>query len=194
MVGIRNIDRKKILEDEIIINMSFKNCNDIIILLGETKEGLGGSEFARQLGLNHLALPAVDLKEEKSIDDFCRKLVLDELISAAHDISCGGLACALAESATEAFGIEVSIKELVQNNLSVESILFGESQARIIISIEPAKLNIFTELAKNNGIYYHILGEVKGNRFKIDNYIDLPISHIQEAYFNSIEESVSKSI
>ena len=76
----------------------FKDEGDVIYLLGEDKEELGGSEYAKVVH-NKVAgeSPTINLNEEKKLQDTLLNLIRKGLIKSAHDISEGGIVSALAE-------------------------------------------------------------------------------------------------
>ena len=76
----------------------FKNEGDLIYVFGEDKEELGGSEYLKVI---HKKVegnsPQINLSTEKKMQDTVLELIRRELINSAHDISEGGIVCALAE-------------------------------------------------------------------------------------------------
>ena len=81
-------------------SLAFKREGEAILLVGETTGWLGQSMYLRELcGREEGAPPPVDLIEERENGDFVRALILDGTATAAHDLSDGGLAVALAEMA-----------------------------------------------------------------------------------------------
>jgi phosphoribosylformylglycinamidine synthase len=116
-------------------NTGFTREGDIILLIGETKGWLGQSAYARDLcGRNDGAPPPVDLAAERRNGDEVRGLVLDRWVTAAHDLSDGGLAVALAEMALLG-GVGARIDRLP--NGPAHAALFGEDQARYLVTVAP---------------------------------------------------------
>ncbi|MBK7498529.1 MAG: phosphoribosylformylglycinamidine synthase subunit PurL [Ignavibacteriales bacterium] len=119
----------------------FKDEGDVIYLLGEDKEELGGSEYAKVIH-NKVAgeSPTINLDEEKKLQDTLLNLIRKGLIKSAHDISEGGIVSALAEcciiNQEKQIGCEVEIATKSRKDFS----LFSESQSRIIISISKDKI------------------------------------------------------
>ena len=111
----------------------FARDGDAILLIGETKGWLGQSAYAHDLcGRTDGAPPPVDLAAERRNGDFVRGLILSGRASAAHDLSDGGLAVALAEMALSGdMGAEIT--ELPSG--SRHATLFGEDQARYLVTI-----------------------------------------------------------
>ncbi|MFA6205529.1 MAG: phosphoribosylformylglycinamidine synthase subunit PurL, partial [Methylocystis sp.] len=112
----------------------FARDGDAILLIGETKGWLGQSAYAHDLcGRTDGAPPPVDLAAERRNGDFVRGLVLSGRVSAAHDLSDGGLAVALAEMALSGdMGAEIA--ELPSG--SGHGTLFGEDQARYLVTVQ----------------------------------------------------------
>src|SRR5690348_13865359 len=82
------------------MTIAFKAEGEAILLIGETRGWLGQSAYLRDLcGREEGAPPPVDLAAERRHGDFVRGLIRDRLITAAHDVSDGGLLVALAEMA-----------------------------------------------------------------------------------------------
>jgi len=76
----------------------FKNEDDLIYVLGEDKEELGGSEYLKIIYKKVEGnSPQIDLSTEKKLQDTVLELIRKKLINSAHDISEGGIVCALAE-------------------------------------------------------------------------------------------------
>ena len=82
------------------VDMSFKDEGDIVVLLGRLRDELGGSEYLAVChGVESGAVPVVDLDEEKKLIELSLELIGKDMLKSCHDISEGGLAVALAESA-----------------------------------------------------------------------------------------------
>jgi phosphoribosylformylglycinamidine synthase len=111
----------------------FARDGDAILLIGETKGWLGQSAYAHELcGRKDGAPPPVDLAAERRNGDFVRDLILSGRVSAAHDLSDGGLAVALAEMALSGDrGAELA--ELPPG--PGQATLFGEDQARYLLTV-----------------------------------------------------------
>ena len=77
----------------------FKHAGDLIVLLGETREELGASEYLALIhGRVAGAPPVLDLEREKRLQGLCLTAARERLFSSAHDVAEGGLAVALAEA------------------------------------------------------------------------------------------------
>jgi phosphoribosylformylglycinamidine synthase len=114
---------------------AFKAAGEMILLAGGPPEWgmwLGQSLYLREvLGREEGPPPPVDLAHEKRVGDFVRALIADGLITAAHDISDGGLAVGLAEMAM-ASGIGATVNP--PSDIAPLPLFFGEDQGRYLIT------------------------------------------------------------
>src|SRR5258707_4121750 len=118
-----------ILEDETRgRDLYFPEAGLDIVLLGETRDELGGSEWQQMFARDSMAPPPrVDLDREKSLIDLILAAYDHRLIRSAHDLSNGGLAVALAESSMDGIGCHIDLGGHA-NNIDAIALLFGESQ------------------------------------------------------------------
>ena len=165
----------------------FKDEGDIVYLLGEDKEELGGSEYAKVIH-NKVAgeSPTIDLDEEKKLQETLLNLIKKGLIKSAHDISEGGIVSALAEcciiNQEKQIGCEVEIPVKTRKDFS----LFSESQSRIIISVSKEKnLELESEL-KLTGVKFTKLGVVTGSSLKIKDLFGVSVRELSDIYYNTI--------
>jgi phosphoribosylformylglycinamidine synthase subunit PurL len=173
MVGVINDYRH-------ICTLDFKNEYDIIFLLGENYDELGGSEYLELIHHQKCGLPPLlNLSLEKEIQDFCRKAIEKDLLASAHDCSLGGLAIALAESCIKSgLGAEIDFK----TNIRSDCTLFGESQSRIVVTVNPMKTYELVKYAQRKGIPFQQIGSVKGKNLKINEWINLPVGKLEKAW------------
>jgi len=174
-----------LLEDaRMYLTQGFKDAGDIIVLLGETKEELGASEYLALIhGMEKGMPPALSLETEKKLHELMLEAL--PLLKAAHDCSEGGLATALAESAISGnIGAEATIKREIRK----DALLFGESASRIIVSLKSGNIRKLEELASKWGVPFAVLGKIGGERLKINKEIDLPVKELKDIYRNSLKE------
>lgn len=160
--------------------MSFKNNEDLIVLIGENKEELGGSEYLKIIHHIERGLPPnLDLGLEKSVQRICRESIQAGILSSAHDCADGGLAITLAECCIAGKkGIEIEGNTEIRS----DAYLFGETQSRIVVSLPVENLNYLKEIARKYKATVHILGKVGGNRLKIGNLIDVSMDQLEKAW------------
>ncbi len=173
--------------------ISFKKQGDIVLLLGENTEELGGSEYLRELhNISKGIPPRVDLEKEKSIQECCLKAIELGLVSSAHDISEGGLAVAIAESCIAG---NMGFAGEIESEIRIDALLFGEGQSRIIVSLPEGNLSTFQKLAEGMGVPTTILGFVSPDRMKIQvkqngiivGSIDVSTEKIADTWGNAIK-------
>jgi phosphoribosylformylglycinamidine synthase len=117
--------------------LAFKAAGEAILLIGETQGWLGQSLYLRDIcGREEGAPPPVDLIEERENGDVVRALIAGGLVSAAHDLSDGGLLVALAEMAM-ASGIGAKL-EAAPEDTPAHAFWFGEDQARYLVTVPAA--------------------------------------------------------
>ncbi len=114
---------------------AFAREGDTIALLGPFSPSLAGSELAKQRGELDSGLPQPDVAAVAAACTTVREAVRAGRLSSAHDISDGGLACALAESAIAGrIGCRVDVQPLRERGCSPEDALFGEGPGGFILS------------------------------------------------------------
>lgn len=174
----------------------FKREGDIIVLLGENRDDLGGSEYLYVLhGIEKGKPPRLDLDMELNVQKVCLKAIKDGIVSSAHDCSEGGLSVALAEcciSCRTPVGAELKLED---SGIRIDSLLFGESASRIIISLENRNLERLEEIAKENDVFLSVIGRVGGDKLKIKvkgkgSFIDLSLKEMEDQWRGSIERSI----
>jgi phosphoribosylformylglycinamidine synthase len=181
----------------------FREDGDAIILLGKTRDDLGGSEYLKVLQHREQGSPPfLSLETEKALQDFVLKVVHDRLVQSAHDCSDGGLAVALAECCVSGpNGPRGAVVELKLDSLRRDALLFGESQSRIILSTRPHVVESLLSGAAAAGIPAAQIGTVGGDRLIIDVVrgrhsegcrIDLPIDQVSDRWCHALEEQLSQ--
>ncbi|MBH8568545.1 hypothetical protein KB206_06615 [Microvirga sp. STS02] len=126
------------------ITSDFKQADDVVYLLGETYDELGGSEFYAlhgQLGAN---VPKVDFAKAKALYTLIGQANNQNLIQSCHDLSDGGLAVALAET-TFGYGCGADV-ELPATGLPLATQLFSESHSRFVATVAPEDVVAFEKL------------------------------------------------
>jgi phosphoribosylformylglycinamidine synthase len=148
----------------------FKRAGDAIVLLGKTMEDLGGTEYLRVVHHREQgAPPQLSLQIERSLQQCLLRLIHDGMVESAHDCADGGLAVALAEccigNATNPLGAVVRLHPASLRN---DSVLFGESQSRVVVSARPEKVNAILGAAREAGLDAVSIGKVGGSRLTIE--------------------------
>ncbi len=147
----------------------FKKEGDIIVLIGKTEEEIGGSEYLKVIhNLEKGIPPKIDLKREKMVHDTCLEAIRAGIIISAHDCSEGGLGVTLAEccisNKERIFGVTVDLDSPMRR----DALLFGESQSRIIVSLDENDFSLLQKIADNKGCPLKLLGRVDSNKLTIN--------------------------
>ncbi len=167
----------------------FKSEGDVIILLGETKEELGGSEYLKVIyKLDKGRPPHLDLDFEARVQEACLSAIHSGIIKSAHDCSEGGLAVALTEccisSKNTAIGAGIT---LPAHTMRRDALLFGESQSRIVVSLAQEDVSKFMSIADKHIVPAIVIGKVGGDRLKVNGLIDVSVDELKTAWKGSIE-------
>lgn len=179
----------KIADIRKICTAEFKAAGDHIYQLGKSYEELGASELFELWGLESELVPQVRPEEAKALYLKLMQAHRSSLLASCHDLSDGGLAVALAESA---FGGQLGATVYLNKfdaNLSTEALLFGESQSRFLVSVAPENRQAFEQLF---GAMAYYLGEVSQNpllqvRRQEQLLINCPIENLEVAWSQPLE-------
>ena len=173
------------------MTQGFKKPGHRIGLIGFTLEELDGSEYLKVLfDKTEGKAPALDRKNEKQVQEFCLELIQKGLIQSAHDCSEGGLAIAVAESCfaipEETLGAQLDL----ESTLRGDTLLFGESQSRIVISFPEELTDQIKNLALSYNVDFSLIGITGGSKFTVSingqEYIKQEIESIKNIWKTSL--------
>jgi len=174
-----------------ITRNSFRQAGDRIVLLGESTNELGASEYlARVHSLTIGAVPVVDLDHEKRLVDALLAAIASGVVHSAHDVSEGGFAVAIAEcclgDGEQMLGAHVDVSDpLIPAD---RALLWGESQGRILVSTSDA--DAVMAFAAAVGVPAQVIGQVTTEpRLVITTHgrtLDTPLAPMADAFFNAI--------
>jgi phosphoribosylformylglycinamidine synthase len=181
-----------LLDDvERALSQGFRRAGDAIVLVGRTREELGGSEYLSTVhGRTGGTPPWIDLGFEKRLQAFLLSAAEDRLLRSAHDVSEGGLAVALAEAclaSPDRLGARVDLEQGMRSDV----LLFGESQSRAIVSLDRTQLARLRDRAQKDGVPIEEIGEVGGTRLEIGDWIDATIDELAAAWEGALERALS---
>jgi phosphoribosylformylglycinamidine synthase II len=165
----------------------FKDEGDLVYILGDDFEELGGSEYLKVIHNKVVGdSPKLNLEVEKKLQDSVLGLIEKKLILSAHDVSEGGILCALAEcciiNEENPVGAEVSVSLKTREDFS----LFSESQSRIIVSLSQKNKNGFEEFLKGKKQSFTFLGRTGGNHLKVNEKINVSLDKLIDLYYGTI--------
>jgi phosphoribosylformylglycinamidine synthase II len=144
----------------------FVQPGDAIVLLGETLDELGGSEYLRTLhGQVAGQPPALELARERALIDLLVRTAGSGLLCSAHDCSDGGLAVTVAECAFDAgFGAEIEVPAV---SVRRETALFSESASRAVVTVRSTDAPTLLRLAAEAGVPARLIGTTGGTRLRM---------------------------
>ena len=188
VVGVANLDNVR--------TQDFRNEGDKILIIGKTYDEVDGSEYHRAVhGLEQGEAPKIRIDSEIA----SAKNVLNLLdndpgkfkgvkndITAIHDCSHGGIAIALAEMGmSSGYGCEIDLDKVpTEGEISVNNTLFSESHGRYLVTV---RSDVLEKVLDSIDVPCACIGEVKGNRLKLSEDIDLSIEDLKNAYNGVIE-------
>ncbi|WP_419912765.1 phosphoribosylformylglycinamidine synthase subunit PurL [Hoeflea sp.] len=157
------------------------NAGDVVILLGGDGTHLGQSIYLRDcLGQSDGPPPPVDLYVERRNGKVVRSAIRNGQFTACHDISDGGLALCLAEMAiASGKGMQLDIDGEIG---PAHAQLFGEDQARYVVTVSPKLANFVCVNAEGAGVPFRRLGTVGGDRLTIGGLLSISIEELRGAY------------
>jgi phosphoribosylformylglycinamidine synthase len=160
---------------------------DAIALVGPFAPSLAGSELAKLRGDLGDGLPATSIERVRGAIELVRELVRDGEIRSAHDVSDGGLGCALAECALAGgIGVRVELDGLVElRGASGETCMFGEGPGGFVVGLSPQALARLTPRARALSVDVLTIGEAGGDRLKMaaaELELELPLEAARRAW------------
>jgi phosphoribosylformylglycinamidine synthase len=172
------------------MTLNFKNAGDKIYLLGAPKNDIHSSEYLHKIvGEEFSPCPHFELDEEFELQQQLLKLIKNKMILSAHDVSEGGLAITLLESAfPNNFGVDVKATD---GTIRKDAYWFGESQSRVVVSVSAAQEEAFVSFVMATNVPMALLGTVSAGSVNIDGEDWGNISAWKKKYDNAISEILS---
>jgi phosphoribosylformylglycinamidine synthase len=161
------------------VPMGFTAPGEVVLLLGETRDELGGSEWAHHVH-GHLGgrPPRVDLAAEKALATLMAGA--SGMLRAAHDVSDGGLAQTLAEMALRrGTGVTVTLDDVTGDSFVA---LFAESVARAVVAVPADRMADLEAAASSYGVEVTRLGVTGGDTLAVEGLFDIPLDELRAAH------------
>jgi phosphoribosylformylglycinamidine synthase subunit PurL len=154
-----------------VVGRAFRSDGDIVVLLGETRNEFGGSEFLHVLHDQIRGLPPqLDLAREAALQRVLVEGASSGVIRSAHDCVEGGVAVTLAECCFDTpLGVEADLAAVADAPATYRDAapLFSESASRVVVSVAPGQLAALLAMATAAGVPAKQIGRVGGNRIQI---------------------------
>jgi len=169
-----------------VTTIPFKAKGDLIYMLGTSRDDISSSQYlVHHHGIDASPVPFFSLEEEYANQEQLKELIRKGVIASAHDVSEGGLFIALLESAMQG-GLGFDITTDVE--IRPDAYLFGESQSRIVVSVNPENEESFIDLMMLNGVEFDLLGHVTKGAIRVDDEDWGMTSDYATSYQNALGE------
>lgn len=169
---------------------AFKNEGDVVLYIGAERKGLGGSEYLKTVhGLTTGDAPEIDLDFEVKLQEALLTAIKLGLVTAAHDLSDGGLATALTEMAIFGKkGADLSVDTLTG---TPHEVLFSEAQSGVVITIDSSQLQTVKHHFEEVGVPLYELGVVNGEKLKIKDLVSIDVAESEDIYESVIPKAMA---
>jgi phosphoribosylformylglycinamidine synthase len=165
--------------------MALQDDGDVIVMIGRCDNELGGSEYLAMWHGKEMGMPPqLNMQLELNVQRLTLAAIRRGIIKSAHDLSDGGLAVALAEMcvAGKKGATVVLPTEIAPGGARLDSILFGEAQSRILLTVKKDNLNALVDMARQVKVPLFRLGTVGGEQLSIAQRtlsgVQPPVIHI----------------
>jgi phosphoribosylformylglycinamidine synthase len=171
-----------------VLGLAFPAPDETIVLVGATDPNdLGGSEYSKVVSSAITGRPPkLDLAAEAALITFLAEV--NPIVTAAHDLSAGGLAIALAESAI-AGGVGFTLDPAPMDHLT----LFSESPSRAVVTCAPSAVEDVVAAAERAGTVARAIGRVGGSTLEFGP-LSIPLAEARSAFEDAFPASLSSSI
>ena len=161
------------------IPSSFQSADEVIVLLGITNEDLAGSEWAHLHGHLGGIPPRANLPHEARLANLMLDIAKYDIATAAHDLSEGGLAIALAEMALRK---KIGATVRLLNHEDPFIALFSESPGRILITTTRDRVDQLINTAKFHRVKAKEIGTTGGDHFEVDGQFVIDLTVLKSAH------------
>tara|TARA_Y100000768_G_scaffold313826_1_gene248640 strand:- start:20 stop:535 length:516 start_codon:yes stop_codon:yes gene_type:complete len=157
--------------------MDFKKIDNVVLVIGKTEGHLDQSLFARNiLDEKNGPPPEINLFNEKNNGETLLKIIENNLIKSAHDVSLGGIITAVAKMCIKGKkGISLKKPKYLINEMEY---FFGEDQGRYIIEVGKNDLKKVTDILNKNAVHFDELGTIIENELYIDHKTKVNIDEL----------------
>jgi phosphoribosylformylglycinamidine synthase len=183
-----------------VMTRQFKGAGARVVLIGDNRGELGGSEYLAQLhGLVAGTPPQLDLGRERAVQRLVIDAIRDGLVDSAHDCAEGGVAIAIAECCFDSGGVGVSVDLAAVSDLPagfrLNGTLFGESASRLVVSTDADRLERLLAAAATAGVPAVEIGRTGGDRIRlaVDGVlaVDVLVGDAEQAWATAIEKRMA---
>ena len=174
------------------ISLDVKNSDDLVYLLGETFDELGGSEYLAIQKIQTNWVPQVNAEKNNKLYHAFYKAVKQNLIASSISLTRGGLAIAASKSAIGGMlGMTIDLTKIIGKTSRDDFALFSESQGRILVTIPKENKKAFEKIMVGN--VFSAIGKVTKEQkiiirgFKNQQLINLKLTDAINAYRKTLK-------
>ncbi len=174
-----------------MITMEFKEVDNLVLVIGKTEGHIDQSLFARNiLDEKNGPPPEVNLFNEKNNGETLLKLIDNNLIKSAHDVSLGGIITAVSKMCIKGKkGINIKKPKYLINEIEY---FFAEDQGRYIIEINKKDFKIVADILHKNAVHFDELGTINENELYINDKTKVIIDELSTSNKNWFTNYMSK--
>lgn len=171
--------------------------NDLLVLIGMTKDELGGSEYYEYIhDIVGGKCPSVDMVASKANQCVVLDLINLNLVKNVHDCSKGGFAIGVSELCISSnIGCTISLEKIPSEKIAVDELLFSESHSRYLLIISPEHIKKIRSILEKRGIVHAMVGKFSGHTMtfkdRTKSVASIRIDKAQEKWLNSLGSLVS---
>lgn len=182
MLGVLEDKSKK-------MSLDFKQKGDLIFLIGNTVEDIASSEYLYSYhNVKASPAPYFNLEEEYTMQQAIKGLISERLVSATHDCADGGLFIALTEMGMpNGLGFDI----VTDSEIREDAYLFGESQGRVVVSVDTAVEDEFLDFVIECGVPFTLIGHTTKGKMVVDDKHYGFINDAKEHFDNALEARLS---
>ena len=174
-----------------MITMDFKEVDNIVLAIGKTEGHIDQSLFARNiLDEKNGPPPEINLFNEKNNGETLLKLIDNNFIQSAHDVSLGGIITAISKMCIKGNkGINLKKPKYLINEIEY---LFSEDQGRYIIEINKSNFKNVSDILDKNAVHFDELGIINKDQLFINEKTKVSIDELRASNTNWLNEYMSK--
>jgi phosphoribosylformylglycinamidine synthase len=173
------------------VAMAFRHEGDAIVHLGVPSRGaLGGGEWHTQKSGAVGGDPVgIDLDAEARLQRAVLAMARARILHSAHDVSDGGFAVCVAESAI-GLGLGCRVRLPGDTSIAAAARMFGEEPSRVVVSVGKERLERARAIAAEHGVPFEVIGEVGGTSVRIEGACDVDVLSLADAQHRCLESIV----
>ena len=174
-----------------MITMDFKEIDSVVLVIGKTEGHIDQSLFARNiLDEKNGPPPEINLFNEKNNGETLLKLIDNDYIRSAHDVSLGGIITAVSKMCIKGDkGINLKKPKYLINEIQY---FFGEDQGRYIIEIDQKDLVKVTDILNENAVHFDELGIINENQLYLNDKSKVTIDELKTSNTSWLTEFMGK--